>query len=330
MPRKKSSARLYLDRKRGQWVIRDGQAFHRTGCSEEQLERAERLLAHYLGKRHQPEGGPDPLITDVLLIYAQEVVPHIRAKKNTLYNINSLAEWFGGLRLSNISARVCREYAGLRPPSAARRDLETLRAAIRYWCRERGASAPNLVLPPKPRPRDRWLTRAEAARLLAVSRRLPHLSRFILLGLYTGSRSGNILRLKWKQIDLSSGVMARLASGEAQDAKKRAPVVRLGKRIKSHLARWLRRDRALGVEYVCHYEGAPVKKLRRSWRAATERAGLGSDVTPHTLRHTRATWLMQAGIDPWEAAGHLGMTVETLERTYGHHHPNFQQRAAEV
>jgi integrase len=44
-------------------------------------------------------------------------------------------------------------------------------------------------------------------------------------------------------------------------------------------------------------------------------------VTPHTLRHTAATWLMQAGTDLWVAAGYLGMTVETLERVYGHHHP---------
>lgn len=39
---------------------------------------------------------------------------------------------------------------------------------------------------------------------------------------------------------------------------------------------------------------------------------------------------MQAGIDPWEAAGALGMSLEMLQRTYGHHHPDFQSRAAEV
>jgi hypothetical protein len=52
-------------------------------------------------------------------------------------------------------------------------------------------------------------------------------------------------------------------------------------------------------------------------------AGLGVDVTPHVLRHTAATWLMQAGTDPWEAAGFLGMTVETLMSRYGHHHPDY-------
>lgn len=41
-------------------------------------------------------------------------------------------------------------------------------------------------------------------------------------------------------------------------------------------------------------------------------------------------WLMQAGVPIWEAAGHLGMTVETIQRTYAHHHPDHQKAAAEV
>jgi 3-mercaptopyruvate sulfurtransferase SseA len=32
---------------------------------------------------------------------------------------------------------------------------------------------------------------------------------------------------------------------------------------------------------------------------------------------------MQAGTEPWEAAGFLGMSVETLMRVYGHHHPAY-------
>jgi hypothetical protein len=50
-------------------------------------------------------------------------------------------------------------------------------------------------------------------------------------------------------------------------------------------------------------------------------------VTPHILRHTCATWLMQGGVNLWDAAGFLGMTVQQLEATYGHHHPDYQQEA---
>ena len=81
---------------------------------------------------------------------------------------------------------------------------------------------------------------------------------------------------------------------------------------------------------VCHYNGGRVIKLRRSWDGACRRAELPNDVTPHTLRHSRATHLMKSGIDAWEAAGSLGMSVETLVRVYGHHHPDYQKKAAEA
>jgi Phage integrase family len=53
-------------------------------------------------------------------------------------------------------------------------------------------------------------------------------------------------------------------------------------------------------------------------------------VTPHTLRHTAATWLMQRGVPIWQAAGFLGMSAEMLERTYGHHHPDYLKGAADA
>ena len=34
---------------------------------------------------------------------------------------------------------------------------------------------------------------------------------------------------------------------------------------------------------------------------------------------------MQAGLDMWEAAGFLGMSLKMLEEVYGHHHADFQK-----
>jgi len=48
----------------------------------------------------------------------------------------------------------------------------------------------------------------------------------------------------------------------------------------------------------------------------------------HILRHSCATMLMQAGIDPFEAAGYLGMSEQTLREVYGHHHPDYLRSAA--
>lgn len=330
MPRRRAAPRLYLDPGRQQWVIRDGPTQIRTGCAESERSRAEARLASYLGQKHEPERGQNPLIADVLLVYAQEHVPHTKAARNTAYNLESLGSWWAARRVVDVTPANCRKYASGRSDAAARRDLEVLRAALHYWHKHYGPMAvvPAVVLPKRSPSRERWISRNEAARLLRTARRSQHLGRFILLALYTGSRSGNILRLQWDQIDFASGVMSRRSAGEIEDARKRAPRVRLGRRILAHLRRWRRLDPTFS-RFVCHYDGKAVAKLRRSFPAAAQRAGL-DDVTPHTLRHTRATWLMQEGVPIWEAAGALGMTVETLERVYGHHHPDWQKRAAEV
>jgi integrase len=51
-------------------------------------------------------------------------------------------------------------------------------------------------------------------------------------------------------------------------------------------------------------------------------------VTPHVLRHTAVTWMLQRGVPAWQVAGFAGMTLEMLERVYGHHHPDHLRDAA--
>jgi integrase len=332
MPRRRAAPRLYLDRGRKQWVIRDGASFLRTGCAEHERDGAEKRLAAYLGQKHTPQRSSTPLIADILLAYSTEHLPYTRAAKNASYGVADLAAWWGDRTLSDITARSCRKYASERRPSSARRNLQTLRAAIAYWHRERGPlpSIPAIVMPPAEARRERWLTRQEVARLLWAARHTPHLARLILIGIYTGSRLDSMLSLRWDWIDFVSGVMLRRGPGTAESKQKRTPPVRLGRRILAHLRRWRRLD-SPRCQYVVHYDGQHIaRRPGSSWRTAVRRAGLGADVTPHTLRHTRATWLMQKGIDVWEASGHLGMSPAILIKVYGKHSPDFQKQAAEV
>jgi integrase-like protein len=61
---------------------------------------------------------------------------------------------------------------------------------------------------------------------------------------------------------------------------------------------------------VIEWNREPIKAIKKAFANAVRDAGLGPDVVPHTLRHTAATWQLQAGTDPYEAAGYLGMTAE--------------------
>jgi lambda repressor-like predicted transcriptional regulator len=39
---------------------------------------------------------------------------------------------------------------------------------------------------------------------------------------------------------------------------------------------------------------------------------------------------MQAGVPLWQASGYLSMSEETLQKVYAHHHPDYQQEAADA
>lgn len=224
-------------------------------------------------------------------------------------------------------------------------------AALNYAYREKKLKVPIPVTFPKKAPsRQRWLTRSEAAALLAgalgfaaiafdlrtrqptlwrrVAKPLYHLARLILLGLYTGTRREAILQLRWRAntsggwIDLDRDVLYRRGDGEAETNKRRTPAP-IADRLMPHLKRWRRMTFARPIEYY----GEPIRNFRHGWHSARSRAGLDESVTPHVMRHTCATWLLQKGVPSWEVAGYLGTSEKVIRNHYGHHSPDHLQNA---
>ena len=256
--------------------------------------------------------------------------------------VSALLDFFGGMTLDRISGALCRSYVKQRGSvSMARRELEDLRAAIGHHRREGLCDAViDVALPEKSAPRERWLTRSEAAKLLWAlwsyreiqkgkptgrrSRR--HVARFVLVALYTGTRASAICgaairpTLKSGFIDLDAGIFYRRAAGE-RETKKRKPSIRLPQRLLAHLRRWERKE--ISKKAIVEWNGEPVGRINKAFMAACADAGLDG-VMPHTLRHTAVTWAMQNGANKWDACGYFGLTMETLERVYGHHHPGHQ------
>jgi integrase len=288
----------------------------------------------------------------VLQLYLREhVAHHIIRKDVQIYRCRYLLEWWGAQPVTTIKRSTCQDYIKWRVAqigksgrkisiATARKDLETLGAALRYYHAENALDTlPVVTLPPKSPPREEWLTRAQVAALIRSARRhnLNHVARFILIAVYTGTRTTAILKLSWLPstdggwFDLDNGVLYRRGRNTRQTTKRQPPA-RLHERLLPHLRRWRSADLAVGIRQVIHWRGEPVGKLRRSWDRVRDEsraeAGIDFHFTRHTLRHTAATWIMQAGVTPWEAAGYLGMSAETLERVYGHHSPHHQKAAA--
>jgi integrase len=233
--------------------------------------------------------------------------------------------------VADVTPQTCGLYGEkrLRATNTVRRELAVLRAAINYAHRCGRITRPVAVeLPDRPESRVRWLTREQAARLILASRtkqaRL-YMPLFVLMGLYTGRRKEAILSLRWPQVDLEAGRIDFEIAGRRRTKKKRG-LIPIPARLLPHLRRARKRGSDLG--YVIHINGERVGDIKKGFGAACARAGL-EGVTPHVLRHTAATWLMQRGTDMWEASGFLSMSMRTLEQTYGHHHPDFMRKAAE-
>jgi integrase len=262
-------------------------------------------------------------------MYAQEHIPTTKCPKNEGFNVSNLQGFWAAKKVHEVTVKNCKAYASTKTAGGARRDLAVLRAAIKYWHKHHGPlpMVPIVWMPEKGQPRERWLTKGEARQLRKAAKSVPHLYRFVIVGLKTGSRLDAILGLEWSWVDLERGLMRRRPEGAAE-TKKRTPPVRLGQTILTFLRHWKAEDGGK-TKHVVHYNGRRIHRIKQTWDKACERAGL-EGVTPHTMRHTRATWLMQKGIDPWQAAGHLGMSPEVLHKHYAKHHPNFQREAAEV
>jgi integrase len=353
------------------WIVKDGGKRISTGCAAKPFEihppeAAEQFLADYIAAKYAPERRIKDIdrifLADVLLIYHTDRRDKFEDKvqqRRFDASIGRLNEYFGNSKLSDISQALTDGYVKERgSPGGARRDLETLRAAINHHARQNLHRAViTVTLPPKGHARDRWLERSEAAQLLWAAWRhqevqtihrgknkglkvktakhtLRHLARFLLIGLYTGTRAAAIAAASPKReegrayVDLKTGIYYRLARGK-RATNKRQPPAPLPDRLLAHMRRWV--DKEIITTCFVEWNGKPVKSVKNAFARAVDLAKLDlsdGNVTPHTLRHTAATWLMQRGVDTWEAAGFLGMSVQVLIDTYGHHHPNHLRGAA--
>ena len=306
-----------------------------TRCQDEVGARAE--LARWIeGRRPKARSFTvAAALADYLADRKGEVVAYAQLE----HGAKALHRHMGRAKVADLTPASGRRYIRARRDEGAGdgtigRELAQLRAALRLAKAEgRIRDVPTLPMPPRPPPRDRWLQRDEAARLIEACVEA-HVRLFIIVALHTAARGGAIRELRWRQIDFEAGLVDFRAAGRRKTAKGRAVVPMTGT-LRAALIE--ARDAGVVAEAcrppepddpVIAYRGRAVRSVAHGVHAAARRAAV-ADVTPHVFRHTAATWLAQAGVAMERIAQFLGHTnPATTARIYAKHSPDWLKDAA--
>lgn len=333
-----------LTRRGERWYVRwwERNTWQRVSAGTTDRAEAQRFLAQFIAGQGTPAPPKVPVVSVILEGYLADRRGEVRDIERLETSARHLTDHLGDLQPDHLTKERIRFYRAQRkaegqlvgPPDARRkktiadgtlgRELGTLRTALKWAKHARWVTGdlPYIELPPQPPPRDRWLTREEADRLLAAASAF-HVRVFLHLCLYTAGRSGAIRELTWDRVDFEAGL---IDLGYVVGGKNRA-VVPMSDKLRPIL---LEAREAATCKYVVEYASGPVQSLKTAIRGAAKRAHL-SGVSAHILRHSAATWMAIAGI-PMEQIGRLlgHRDVRTTWRIYAKYTPGYLRDAIEA
>lgn len=202
-------------------------------------------------------------------------------------------------------------YGAERTITSVNRELALLRAVLNFarrsgWLtRNPFEMGETLISLTDENRRDRILTPEEEARLLAAcDDRRAHIRPLIIAAIDTGMRFGELLRLRWSDVDFSANLIrVRKTTTKTWEGR----TIGITARLRDELQRMWERGTGDTGESVFGIKD----NIKRAFTTARERAGI-EDLHFHDLRHTATTRMIQAGMPPMEVmkiTGHKQMTT---------------------
>lgn len=303
----------------GYWYVLYGPRLKRQISTKTKDRReAERFLARFIAVADEPQKAPT--VGEILAGYEKAKEGKVRSHDSMKFSVRGLAG-LHDLYPTQLKPRVIEDWAKKRGAGAGTilRDVGVLRAGLAWalesqWiAREQVPIISNPV--PTPASRKRWLSKDEANKLLNAAR-AHHLKLFIAMGFATLARMSAILEARWSQVNWERGF---IDYGPGHGNKRRAvpplndevlPLLEAAKRLAC-------------TSFIIEHNGKPLKTVKRGFAAAVKRAGLSADVTPHVMRHSGASWLLEDGMSDDDVARMLGDTPEMVRRVYGHFRPEY-------
>jgi integrase len=270
-------------------------------------------------------------VSELVARYRAEVLPQYSSREQRWRN-QKLAWWEGQLghaRLASITPPtisgcktiLAKSGGGRKPRSVAAatqvRYLAILSHVFNFAVRDLGWLAANPVAtvrrPREPRGRVRCLSAEERNRLLEACRSSgdKRLFPLVLCALGTGARQGELLNLRWRDVDLQRGTAVLQHTKNTE----RRTLVLAGAVLE--VVRELSTVRRIDTDRI--FAGGPREPAfpRRAWEQAVTDAGL-TDFHFHDLRHTFASYLAMNGATLAELADALGHKTLAMVKRYAH------------
>lgn len=302
---------------------------------------------------------PEPVLTRWWAPFAEFLEKERRYSTYTLRNyrqaFDDFYRWLSAAGLwergfDKLGARDMRDFVIEAQKRFDRRTLHNhvsgLRAFFKYWLK-RGEVARNpfvgVPLPKLEKRLPKFLTEAQMKALLTGPQRLLEneaidaftawRDRLVMELLYGGGlRVSEVTALNYGQIDFTSGVARVLGKG------KKERLCPLGRVAMAVLAKWkaeFARDCGPHAPVLVNakHERMPVRQVQLMLKRYLALAGLPLDLTPHKLRHSYATHLLNAGADlrlVQELLGHVNLnttqvythvSIARLRDVYAKAHP---------
>lgn len=254
--------------------------------------------------------------------------------------LTPIIKHFGTTMLAKIDQSAVDACAKALMPAAksstVARQIHTPISAVLQFGASRNMCAPiRLKRPRSPKGKTRWLTPAEAGRLVAACS--PHLRPIVVLMLYTGARCSEALYLDWNEVNLSAGQVAYLDTKNGEDRGVPLHPAALAElaNLPHRIGAVFRRPDGMPYE-IKDDEGGQIKT---AFLGACKRAGLAwprvgkdgkqrkdkqgrllwkTDVTPHTCRHTWASWHYAAHRDLRQLMELGGWNDASMVQRYTH------------
>jgi len=286
-------------------------------------------------KRQVRMGQLDMIGVDIPTLndFADDYIKHVRdVKKKRSWSrdkelLTSLCSFFGEKKLSEITPKDIEDYKRMRlqevKPATINLALSCLRHLFNLAKRWKKYFGDNPVTEvdffEENNNINRILSLEEEERLLSCS--IPYLKTIIICALNTGMRKGEILGLKWSNINLDN----RLITIEATNTKsKKTKKIYINSILRGIFLELKLKN--MGNDFVfTGSDGKPIKTIRTSFENACKRAKVYG-LRFHDLRHTAATRMIENGANIVAVSRILGHS--TLSMTMRYSHPDESIREA--